>query len=111
MRDGRTSVGAWHVRVCEVEDTDRSPEDQISWWKVVRVPNRPFGQKTNLMSQHHQGFGIATRGLPRLWNGSSNDQTWEVGIRTVSRPLAIEGGDTRASWTPLDDEVWEGCWK
>jgi hypothetical protein len=21
---------------------------------------RPFGQKTNLMSQHHQGFGIVT---------------------------------------------------
>jgi hypothetical protein len=35
------------------------------------VPSRPFGQKTNLLSQHHQGFGITTRGLPRLWWGTS----------------------------------------
>ena len=33
---------------------------RISWWKVVRAPSRPFGQKTNLLSQHHQGFGIVT---------------------------------------------------
>ena len=29
-------------------------------------PDTPFGQKTNLLSQHHQGFGITTRGLSRL---------------------------------------------
>ncbi len=40
--------------------TDPSPVDRISWWKVVRAPSRPFGQKTNLLSQHHQGFGILT---------------------------------------------------
>ena len=28
--------------------------------KVVRAPIRPFGQKTNLLSHHHQGFGIVT---------------------------------------------------
>jgi hypothetical protein len=43
-----------------VEDTDPTPVDRISWWKVVRAPSRPFGQKTNLLSQHHQGFGIVT---------------------------------------------------
>jgi hypothetical protein len=47
-----------------VKDTDPSPVDQISWswsWcKVVRAPSRPFGQKTNLLSHHHQGFGIVT---------------------------------------------------
>jgi hypothetical protein len=41
-----------------VEDTDPTPVDQISWWKVVHTPRRPFGQKTNLLSHHHQGFGI-----------------------------------------------------
>jgi hypothetical protein len=35
------------------------------------TPSRPFGQKTNLLSQHHQGFGIVTWGLPRVWWGSS----------------------------------------
>ncbi len=56
-----------HHREGMVEDTDPTPVDQISWCKVVHVPNRPFGQKTNLLSQHHQGFGIMTRGLTRLW--------------------------------------------
>jgi hypothetical protein len=37
-----------------------TPVDQISWCKVVHTPNRPFGQKTNLLSHHHQGFGIVT---------------------------------------------------
>jgi hypothetical protein len=37
-----------------VEDTDPTPVDPISWCKVVCAPNRPFGQKTNLLSQHHQ---------------------------------------------------------
>ncbi len=46
--------------VCVVEDTDPTPVDQISWWKVVRAPSRPFGQKTSLLSQYHQGFGIVT---------------------------------------------------
>jgi hypothetical protein len=49
-----------HARVCVVEDTDPTPPDQISWCKVVRAPSRPFGQKTNLLSHHHQGFGIVT---------------------------------------------------
>ena len=48
------------ARVCVVEDTDPTPVDQISWCKVVRAPSRPYGQKTNLLSQHHQGFGIVT---------------------------------------------------
>ena len=52
MRDGRTEVGARYALVCEVEDTDRSAVEQISWCKVVHVPSRPFGQKTNLLSQH-----------------------------------------------------------
>jgi hypothetical protein len=60
MRGGRSAVGARHVHVCVVEDTDPTPVDQISWCKVVRVPSRPFGQKTNLLSQYHQGFGIVT---------------------------------------------------
>ena len=60
MRGGRSAVGARHARVCVAEDTDPSPVDRISWWKVVRAPSRPFGQKTNLLSQHHQGFGIVT---------------------------------------------------
>jgi hypothetical protein len=38
--------------VCEVEDTDLTTVMQISWWKVVRAPNRPFGQKTSLFSRH-----------------------------------------------------------
>jgi hypothetical protein len=59
MRGGHIAVGVQHDRVCVVEATDPTPQDQISWWKVVRTPNRPFGQKTNLLSQHHQGFGIA----------------------------------------------------
>ena len=61
---GRTGVGTRHARVSEVEETDRSPTEQISWWKTAHVPIRPFGQKTNLLSQDHQGFGIMTRGLP-----------------------------------------------
>jgi hypothetical protein len=60
MRGGRSAVGARHARVCVAEDTDPSPVDRISWWKVVRAPSRPFGQKTNLLSQHQQGFGIVT---------------------------------------------------
>ena len=67
MRGGHTTVGARHARVCEVEESDPPPVEQISWCKVVHVPSRPFGEKTNLLSQHHQGFGIATRGLKRLW--------------------------------------------
>jgi hypothetical protein len=59
MRGGRSAVGARHARVSMVEDTDPTPVDRISW-KVVRAPSRPFGQKTNLLSQHHQGFGIVT---------------------------------------------------
>jgi hypothetical protein len=46
--------------VCVAENTDPSPVDRISWWKVVRAQSRPFGQKTNILSQHHQGFGIVT---------------------------------------------------
>ena len=42
---------------------------------------------------------------------TTKDQTWEVGMRTGSRAWVIEGGDTRASWTQLATEVWEGCWK
>jgi len=60
MRGGRSTVGARHDHVCVVEDMDPSPVDRISWWKVVREPIRPFGQKTNLLSQYHQGFGIVT---------------------------------------------------
>jgi hypothetical protein len=60
MRGGRSTVGTHHVHVCVVEDTDPTPVDQISWWKVLRVLSRPFGQKTNLLSQYHQGFGIVT---------------------------------------------------
>jgi hypothetical protein len=66
MPGGRSAVGARHARVCEVEDSDATPVDQISWCKVLRAPSRPFGQKTSLFSQHQQGFGIATRGLPTL---------------------------------------------
>jgi hypothetical protein len=40
MRDGCTTVGTWHALVYEVEDTDRSPLEQISWCKVVLVPSR-----------------------------------------------------------------------
>ena len=32
-------------------------------------------------------------------------------IRTVSRVLVTEGGDSRPSWTLLVAEVWERCWK
>ena len=60
MRGGHIAVGVQHARVCVVEDTDPSPVDRISWWKVVRAPSKPFGQKTNLLSQHQQGFGIVT---------------------------------------------------
>ncbi len=60
MRGGRAAVGARHARVCVTEDTDPSPVDRISWWKVVLTPSRPFGQKTNLLSQHQQVFGIVT---------------------------------------------------
>ncbi len=60
MRGGFSAVGARHVLVCVVEDTDPTPVDQISWCKVVHTPIRPFGQKTNLLSQHHQAFGIVT---------------------------------------------------
>ncbi len=60
MRGGRSSLGARHARVCVTEDTDPSPVDRISWWKVVRAPSRLFGQKTNLLSHHQQGFGIVT---------------------------------------------------
>jgi hypothetical protein len=56
----RIALACVMPRVCVVEDTDPTPVDQISWWKVVRAPSRPFGQKTNLLSQHHQGFGIVT---------------------------------------------------
>jgi hypothetical protein len=56
------AAGDAHEMLAEVEnwDTDSSPVDRISWWKVVRTPSRPFGQKTNLLSQHQQGFGIVT---------------------------------------------------
>jgi hypothetical protein len=47
IKNGRSAVGACHARVCVAEDTDPSPVDRISWWKVVRAPSRPFGQKTN----------------------------------------------------------------
>ena len=60
MRGGCSTVRALHARVCVFEDTDPTLVDQISWYKVVRAPNRPFGQKTNLLSQHYQGFGIVT---------------------------------------------------
>ncbi len=44
--------------------------------------------------------------------GATQDQTWQVAMRTGSRALVTEGGDTRASWTNLAAEVWgEGCWK
>ncbi len=69
MWGGHVVVDKRHVY--EVEDTDPTPVEQISWYKVVHTRIRPFGQKSNLLSQHHQGFGIATRGLPRLWWGSS----------------------------------------
>jgi hypothetical protein len=76
MRGGRSTFGVRHARVCVVDDTDPNPVDQISWCKVVRVPSRPFGKKTNLLLQHHQGFGIVTRGLPKLWReGSRKGQT------------------------------------
>ena len=39
MRAAHTSVGTRHARVCEVEDTDPTPVEQISWYKVVHVPN------------------------------------------------------------------------
>jgi hypothetical protein len=60
MRGSHIAVGVHHAHVCVVEDTDPSPVDRISWFKVVRAPSRPFGQKTNLLSHHHQGFGIVT---------------------------------------------------
>ncbi len=37
--------------------------------EVGSLENQPtprFGQKTKLLSHHHQGFRITTRGLPRL---------------------------------------------
>jgi hypothetical protein len=37
MRGGRSVVGAHHPHVCVVEDTDPTPVDQISWWKVLRA--------------------------------------------------------------------------
>jgi hypothetical protein len=46
-----------YIGAYERRDTDPTPVDQISWCKVVRAPSRPFGQKTNLLSQYHQGFG------------------------------------------------------
>jgi hypothetical protein len=66
LSGGRSVVGVRHDHVCEVKDPDATPVIQISWFTVVRVPSRPFGQKTSLFSQYQQGFGIATRGLPRL---------------------------------------------
>jgi hypothetical protein len=35
-----TVVGARHAPVCEVEDSDATPVDQISWCQVVCVPSR-----------------------------------------------------------------------
>jgi hypothetical protein len=60
MRGGHIAVDVHHACVCVVEDTDPTPVDQISWCKVVHTPSRPFGQKTNFLSQYHQGFGIVT---------------------------------------------------
>jgi len=42
MSGGHTPVGTRHVRVCEVEDSDETPVEKISWCQVVRVPNRLF---------------------------------------------------------------------
>jgi hypothetical protein len=44
---GHTAVGTRHAHVCEVEDLDPTPVEQICWCQTVHVPNRPFGQKTN----------------------------------------------------------------
>ena len=38
MRGGHTPVGTRHVRVCEVEDSDETPVEKISWCQVVHVP-------------------------------------------------------------------------
>jgi hypothetical protein len=41
MRGGRSAVGARHARVCVAEDTDPSPVDRISWWKVEFEKAKP----------------------------------------------------------------------
>jgi hypothetical protein len=48
------------IKYCLVTFTRCRFRSQLLWYKVVLTPNRPFGQKTNLLSQYHQGFGIVT---------------------------------------------------
>jgi hypothetical protein len=50
---GHSVVGARRARVFEGEELDPSRVDQISWCQVVRVRNRPLGQRTSSQS-HHQ---------------------------------------------------------
>ncbi len=101
MSGGRSAVGV-------VEDTDSAPVMQISWCKVVNTQNRPFGQKTSFCLHHQEGFGITTRGLPRLWRGSYKRPNLTSGdtYRLVS--FGHRRSRSGVSWTLLTDEVWEG---
>jgi hypothetical protein len=54
------------VMYLNTDHISRPPAPPIVSPCKVRAPSRPFGQKTNLLSHHHQGFGIVTLGLTRL---------------------------------------------
>ncbi len=92
MRGGRSAVGARHARVCVVEDTDPSPVDRISWWKVVRAPSRPFGQKTNLLSQ---SSGIRNRDV----------RVAEIVVRELEKAKPDKWGCVKARelWSPEEE--------
>jgi hypothetical protein len=53
--------------VCVVAFNHSEKGDILTKELLVHKTGR--GKKTNLLSHHHQGFGIVTRGLPRLWRG------------------------------------------
>ena len=108
MRGGHSAVGVRHALVCVTEDTDPSPVDRISWWKVVRTPSRPFGQNDEFTVTASSGIRnrdvrvveIVVRELekakPDKWGYVQSRELWsQVG----------------GSWTLLAAEVRQGSWK
>ncbi len=89
---------------------------------IVHTPNRPCGKKTNLLSQYYQGFGIVTRGLPRLWRDTSTrstmkmTQVWPLRNGTRQQILMIrrlrwQWSSTLQNCSPLvsNSEKWYLC--
>ena len=81
---------ARYVHVCETEDSDTTPVEQISWCQVLRLPNRPFGLTKQTFWTEDQFVGTSSPGIR-----DHETKVAEIVMRDIQRTNLTSGDVSR----------------